>query len=69
MSRSRAGGQMVKYRVVLWYRREPGFQIDVTADGTAMALRAAEDYARGCGWEGKPIKFSVAPLERERYTA
>ena len=65
--RRSGGGLMAEYRVVLWYPRQEGFQIDVSADGVDMARRLAEEAARSCGWEiSRPKKLSITPLARQR---
>lgn len=64
--RRSGGGLMAEYRVVLWYPRQAGFQIDVSADGVDMARRLAEDAARSCGWEGRVRKIEIVPVRRQR---
>ena len=66
MVRSRAGGSRCDYRVCLIFKNEPAFEIEVNADGRAMALRLAEDAARLNGWESAVCGYEITPLRRQR---
>jgi hypothetical protein len=52
--------------VCLIFKNEPAFEIEVNADGRAMALRLAEDAARLNGWESAVCGHEITPLRRQR---
>lgn len=54
------------YEVTLWFPRQAGFSMKVSADGRQMARRLAEDAARACGWEGRVRKIQIVPVRRQR---
>lgn len=49
----------MNWRVTIDFKRGPAFAVEIEADKRSDAIRAAEQFARGCGFDG-PIKKSDA---------